>query len=554
MGVALTAAVSGLRAHDQLINTVGNNLANLSTHGFKTKRVLFRDLVSSQFVSTAKSATESTGGTNPGQFGSGVQPAIVDAIQSQGALEATGAQFDFAIEGEGYFMVDDGSTTLYTRVGSFSLDDTGTLVDPATGFRVQRFGVEGEPIDGLPGFQIPGDRNIRVPFGATIPGNATTRISIGGNLPSTASAPVAQSLASVNPFTVLGSPADSSTLLSSLDTNTASYVSGDTLEISGVDVDGTPVSASMPVDATTTMGNLTTFIDGLFAGADASFDANGRLVLDAQTPGLTNLSLTISDGPGNAGSTIWTTNAPVVQVAGQDGAIVENSVEVFDPQGGAHTLAVTFQKTDVNEWDMTIALDQSEGTVIDSRVEGIIFNDDGTIRELRGTGVGDANIEVQFKNFSTSQEIALDFGVSGLRDGLSHLAVAGTIDVDQDGFGSGTLTEISVSRTGLLQADSSNGRKFPLAQLAVARFRNPKGLQQVSGSYLVESPSSGEVQVGPGQNGGRGVIRGGHLEGSNVDMALQFTSLIVAQRGFSANARTITVADQLLQELTQLIR
>lgn len=554
MGIALTAAVSGLRAHDQAIDIVGNNLANLSTHGFKTKRILFRDLIYRDSLSSAKSADENSGGTNPGQVGTGVQSSIVDANLSQGGLEATGAQFDFAIEGEGYFVVSDGSRTLYTRVGAFSLDDTGTLVDPATGYRVQRFGIEGEPIDGLPGFQAPGTDSIKVPFGATIPGNSTSRVSIGGNLPANASPPVAQLLTSLNPFTTGGATATASTTLSSIDANTANYISGDSLELSGTDFDGTFVSTTLSVDSTTTIGDLVSAIDSLFPGATATFDSQGRLNVTADQAGKTDLNLAIVDASTNTGQTEWSTNGPIIQVGGQEGATVENSLEIFDPQGAAHAVGVTFQKTSVNEWDMTISMDTSEGTLIDNKVEGIVFNDDGSIREIRGTGVGDTNIEVQFTNFAVPQTITFDFGVSGLRDGLSHLAVEGTIDVDQDGFGSGTLTSISISPTGLLQADSSNGRKFPLAQIAIARFRNPKGLQQIGGNYSVASPSSGEVQIGPGQNGGRGVIRGGHLENSNVDMALQFTKLIVAQRGFSANARTITVADQLLQELTSLIR
>ena len=427
-------------------------------------------------------------------------------------------------------------------------------MDPATGFRVQRFGIDGEPDNGLPGFQAPGNSGITVPFGATIPGNATTSISIGGNLPSSASPPVAQVLTSLNPFTIGGGAATLATTLSSLDANTADYVTGDSLEITGIDGDDSAVSTTFPVDSITTLGDLVAAVDSAFPGSTTTFDTNGRLTVTSNQAGISNLQLSISDTTSNTGTSAWTTSTPIIQVGGQDGAKVENSVEIFDSQGAAHAIGVTFQKKSVNEWDMTIAMDSSEGTIIDGTVEGIVFNDDGSIRELRGMGVGDGDIEVQFKNFAISQRIQFDFGVSGLRDGLSHLAVEGTIDVDQDGFGSGTLTSVSVSPAGLLQADSSNGRKFPLAQIAIARFRNPKGLQAIGGNYSVESPSSGEVQIGPGQNGGRGVIRGGHLENSNVDMALQFTKLIVAQRGFSANARTITVADQLLQELTNLIR
>jgi len=556
MGLALSTAVSGLRAHNQLIDVVGNNLANLSTNGFKTKRILFSDLIYRDSISTAQSATATSGGTNPGQIGAGVQSTIVDANLSQGSLEATGSLFDFAIEGQGYFTMFDGNLNrpVYSRVGAFSLDDTGTLVDPATGYRVQRFGVAGEPVGTAPGFQTPGDSSIKVAFGATIPGNETTSVSIGGNLPANASAPVSQVLNSLNPFLSGGVPATPATLLTSLDSSVGSYVGGDSLVLAGTDFDGSAVSSTLAVDGATTIADVVTAVNSLFSGASATVDANGRLIVTADQSGMTGLALSITDSLANTGFTDWASHAPVVQIAGQDGATVENSLEVYDQQGAAHALGVTFQKVGINEWNMTVAIDSSEGTLLDNLVEGIVFNDDGSILESGGVGLGDTDIEVQFSNFSTPQVIQFDFGVGGLRDGLSHLAVEGSITVDQDGFGSGTLTDVSISSTGLLQAESSNGRKFELAQLAIARFRNPKGLREVGGNYSVESPSSGEVQIGPGQNGGRGVVRGGHLESSNVDMALQFTKLIVAQRGFSANARTITVADQLLQELTNLIR
>ena len=554
MGIALSAAVSGLRAHDQMIDVVGNNLANLSTHGFKSRRILFQDLINRNLVTSAKSADENSGGTNPGLIGSGVQTAAIDTVLTQGGLDATGAQFDFAIEGEGYFVVSDGTRNLYTRVGAFSLDDTGTLVDPSTGYRVLRFGVEGEPLNGAAGFQTPGDNTIKVPFGATIPGQQTQDVSIGGNLPAGASPPVPQVLTSLTALADGGSPAVLTTNLSSLDENSVGYVTGDTIELAGIDFDGTNVSSSLAVDGSTTVGDLVAAIDGLYTGATATLDTNGRIVVTADTPGATDLTLSIFDGLGNTGKTEWNTYNPFVQVGGQNGAAFQNSLEVFDDRGGSHALGLVFRKVSVNAWELNITLDESEGTIIDGVVKNISFNDDGTIREIGGSGDADANIEIQFKDFFTSQRIDLDFGIAGLHDGLSHLSVEGSLTVEQDGYASGVLSDLAISPTGLLQAESSNGQTFPLAQLAIARFRNPKGLAANGSNYFVESPSSGEVQIGQGQNGGRGIVRGGHLETSNVDIALQFTRLIVAQRGFSANARTITVADQLLQELTNLVR
>jgi flagellar hook protein FlgE len=95
---------------------------------------------------------------------------------------------------------------------------------------------------------------------------------------------------------------------------------------------------------------------------------------------------------------------------------------------------------------------------------------------------------------------------------------------------------------------------IPLGQLAIAVFRNNDGLIAAGGNYFLASLASGGAEVGAALSGGRGALRAKQLEGSNVDMALEFTKLIVAQRGFSANARTITVADEVLKELTSVIR
>ena len=104
------------------------------------------------------------------------------------------------------------------------------------------------------------------------------------------------------------------------------------------------------------------------------------------------------------------------------------------------------------------------------------------------------------------------------------------------------------------QGLSTNGKVFALAQLAIARFPNPTGLEGLGSNYFQESSNSGVASIGSGLSGGRGQIIGSQLEGSNVDLAQEFTRLIVAQRGFSANARTITVADEILEELTNIIR
>jgi flagellar hook protein FlgE len=137
---------------------------------------------------------------------------------------------------------------------------------------------------------------------------------------------------------------------------------------------------------------------------------------------------------------------------------------------------------------------------------------------------------------------------------MTQLSASSTTSAFQDGYASGTLTEVRMSSNGLMEGVATNGRSIPLAQLAIATFRNPSGLTRAGSNYYDTSLASGDAEIGTALSGDRGTVKSNYLERSNVDIALEFTQLITAQRGFSANARTITVTDEILQELTSLIR
>ncbi|MFO1093779.1 MAG: flagellar hook-basal body complex protein [Planctomycetaceae bacterium] len=224
MANALITGVTGLNADQRMLEVIGNNIANLNTTGYKSRRTLFSDMLYETVRSASGSSGGNQGSVNPAQIGSGVQIARIDTQMSQGNLENTGGQFDFALQGNGFFIVNDGQQNLYTRAGTFGLDDTGTLIDPATGYRVQRFDGVGEPDGVNPGFQVPGDSSIHIPFGAVIPGGRTSTAALRGNLPSTDSGPVAQVASSFSPWEAGGSAATAATLLQSRSERYGLYV------------------------------------------------------------------------------------------------------------------------------------------------------------------------------------------------------------------------------------------------------------------------------------------------------------------------------------------
>jgi flagellar hook protein FlgE len=547
MSLALLTGATGLLAHQRKLEVVANNLANLNTIGYKSQRILFGDLLYNNMRPASSGDGVTTGGTNPQQIGVGVGIAQMGRNFSQGVLSSTGSQFDFAIDGDGYFVLSNGEK-MFTRAGAFSLDSSGFLVDPATGAKVQRFGGVGEGLDGNPKFQVSGDNSIRIPLGSSIAGKLTSSIGFLGNLPASAEPPKAEILTSYKAYQVAGAPATTSTLLNDLDSNLTDYTTGDKLRLQGFDFRGNPLNATLDVSATTTLGDMVNFYNSVLVDAVASLDASGNLVVQANGTGESKHKLELSDEPGNTGSMDTANHLLVETVKGTDGDTQNSTLQIFDTRGQAHSVDVELRKKDANTWDATFSLMDSSGTMIDSIVNRIEFAETGGFLAVRGAGDGDSNIELKFNSISTNQEISIDFGK------LTHLAKGFTVSSDQDGYPPGSLVNVAISASGVLEGMATNGKKVPIAQLAIANFANNEGLEANGQNYFRETFNSGVAQIDATFAGKNGSIRGGQLESSNVDVALEFTQLIVAQRGFSANARSITVASEILQELNNLLR
>lgn len=177
-GSAFYAAISGLRSQQVRLDVIANNIANLNTFGFKSSRVAFSDLLS-QTLRAASAPQAGRGGTNPTQVGLGVQLAAIDTLTSQGSIQTTGNLTDLAINGEGMFVLSDGSTIAYTRAGNFSLDASGALI-ASNGMRVQGWttlSADGSTIDTSTTIS-----DIFVNFGEKLPGRATTLVNYRSNL------------------------------------------------------------------------------------------------------------------------------------------------------------------------------------------------------------------------------------------------------------------------------------------------------------------------------------------------------------------------------------
>ena len=318
--------------------------------------------------------------------------------------------------------------------------------------------------------------------------------------------------------------------------------------------------------------------DGFFAvrsGAETlytrsgsfNFDANGTLVTPS---GGTVLGWPAVDGVVNpngplapvrlpVGQTLAPTQTSAVRLGGnlpadaEAGTTIVNSINVFDAQGKVVPLTVTYVKSATdNQWAMTGTMPPPPPATAPVNVltqtltwdpaAASFGTDSVTIPAATASGAG---------IFGTPITVMLG------SDAEPMTQFAGTNSIgalEQDGAAMGSLQSFSISPDGTVMGVFSNGMREPVAQIALANFANPGGLEKVGGSLYRPSANSGLVQVGISGTGGRGTLSGGTIEMSNVDLAQEFTNLIVAQRGFQANSRVISSSDELLQDLVNLKR
>ena len=352
---------------------------------------------------------------------------------------------------------------------------------------------------------------------------------------------------------VTGSEGDvtPTTDLNALPGGIANYAAGDTISMSGVDFDGSAINASFEYGTDgTTVADLVSFIDGLYTGATAALDASGRLTLTADTPGETELSISISDGAENTGSTSWSDYLPMVTTNGTDADRVVTSSEVFDSAGVSRQLTMSFVRDADGSWTLTAEADAEEGAVTSEPISGLTFDANGAPSNLAAQN---ASVTVDWTE-GGSQTMALSLGTDGQLDGLTQFGDSSSARVSgQDGYGVGELADLSIEGDGSVMGHYTNGQERALGSVGLAVFGNAEGLEAVGGNFWRETVSSGGASLGAGDSGPAGVVIGGALEESNVDTAEEFVHLIEAQRGYQASSRVISVQDELLNDAVNLI-
>ena len=581
---SLFSGVSGLKNHQTRMDVIGNNISNVNTTGFKSSRVTFVDTLS-QTLTGASSPKGNLGGTNPKQIGLGSGVGSIDLMFTDGSVQSTGKNTDLCLSGNGLFVVKQGNETFYTRDGAFEFDADGNYVLPGNGMYVQGWMGQDGTID-----TTAATGNIVVKAGKSMEAKATQNITYNNNLNS--SIPMITAVAGgVIDTTAVGANTPMTVAIgsNSLTVTTATGAPAPTLDTTAT-LTVTAISGGMPQGATTvydaSAANPVTITlnDGTNAytltATSGSYDSStitaGTTTATA-SGGVTTAStgapvtVTLSDG-----STVTQTNG-TYNVG--ESLPVTTTATIYDSLGATHNVPIYFKRMgtynngtvtsqdiwlvslNTNTWSMGSTSNytntEEDGTAVsvDMPVTQIQFTSSG--RYNTGTSSsGTATLTFTGGSIGTggtvpgtplSQSVTIDF--SALTQFSGNNTVVGT----PDGNAAGTLKSVQIDSSGIITGVYTNGVRQNEAQVAVAQFTNASGLTKTGNSLYQESNNSGVANVKTAMDLGV-TITPSALEMSNVDVANEFSDMIITQRGFQSNSKIVTVSDEMLETVINMKR
>ncbi|MEM9347907.1 MAG: flagellar hook-basal body complex protein [Planctomycetota bacterium] len=572
---ALFSGLTGLNANSQTIGVTGNNIANVNTTSFKRSQAFFETQVS-QTLKNGSAPSTALGGTNPAQAGLGTRLAAITRDFSDGGLQPTGVSTHAAVEGAGFFIVEQSGSQLFTRDGTFQLDRDFNLVTN-NGARVQGYGVDSD-------FQVvPGVlQDINIPLGVLTIAQATETVNIGGNLNTGGDVATQGSIIESEALysdALATTPAVAGDLLTSLfgSDGSARFPAGAVLNVGTITRGGAELpTRSFEINTTnttnsdqfgTTLGDFMAFIEDI-TGIDTTtsnapgvtVNALGQLVVESNTGDANELLIDPGDiiaSSGGVNTQPFTSPWTIVQEA--TGESARTSFIAYDSLGNPLNIDMITVLNDKNstgtQWDFYIHSDDDSDLNKFLSRGSLSFDTNGQFTLAQGASFV---IDRTDTGALDPQNITLEFtdpnGTLGSLTALSGLDTSQVNSLRQDGTPIGTLEDFSISEDGTITGVFSNSLLRDLGQLPLAMFSNTAGLNEVGGNLYQNASNSGSPQIVAGGTGGSGRVIGRALELSNVDLAQEFISLISAQTGFSANSRIISTSDQLIQELLASIR
>ena len=529
---SLFSGVAGLKSHQTRMDVVGNNIANINTVGFKGSRTTFSDMLS-QMQSAAAAPTDSRGGINARQIGLGVNVASIDLLFLDASPQSTGKNTDLALQGDALFYLRGGGQSYYTRNGAFMFDEDGYYVMTGSGYRVQGWNASSEGVLNTNGTTT----DIIVPVGKTMEATETTKIDYRGNLDKES-----KIIKSISYTTSTSADADDTRVVTR---------DGDT--ITSVNVDGENVVA-----ATITFKDDTTLtVTSGYYQINKSVPITTLATIYDSLGGKHEVTLLIDKDPDTTGGDATPTDADALATQAVDAngnpldpPVYNNRWRVYIAPGvgelgpASDNFANTYTRSEANgnpEDDGSTTV----GTM--NMVSYLYFSNTGAfINNGRDT---DAAVTFTYSdgNGARSNQAVMDFS------GLTQYANSTTSFPTTNGNTAGVLQSIAVDRSGIVTGTYTNGLVRNEAQIAVAQFTNNSGLTKVSSTVYQESNNSGAANIKRVSDFGVDVISSA-LEMSNVELATEFSEMIITQRGFQANSKMTTVADEMLETLINMKR
>jgi flagellar hook protein FlgE len=509
--------LSGLNAAAKSLDVIGNNIANASTVGFKGSTTQFADVYAS--------ALNGAGGSSAGI---GVKVAGIAQQFTQGNIEASNNPLDIAINGAGFFRIEQAGVVQYSRNGQFSLDKQGYIVN-AQGAKLTGYGLgaNGQLAAGAP---VP----LRIDT-SNQPPKVTTEAEIELQLDSRSEAP------SVEPFDpaetrsynkqvpmsvydTLGNPHVLSTyyVRDKIDPSVWNvYAAKDGIEIGALNAVGTTQTNAASVSANTAWNNANNAVPKVPATVTAAAGAYATAAADAVVASATSADSTYAA----------TTNAADVRAAAAAAAAVPGATPLQIDAAITKALKMTGTPVGALKFDTNGALNMA------TTGDDPVFN-------------GKFNIEIPVVPATGAEPVLkmqVDFaGTTQYGEATSENRL------EQNGYKPGALQRFTTGADGTILGQYSNGQTKALGQVVLANFTNPNGLEPLGNNAWAESSNSGIPLIGIAGTGGMGVMQSGATEASSVDLTAELVNMITAQRVYQANSQTIKTQDSVLQTLVNL--
>ncbi|HZS81978.1 MAG TPA: flagellar hook-basal body complex protein [Stellaceae bacterium] len=570
---ALTSAVTGIDAQSQALGAISDNISNSQTTGYKRVDTQFSTL-----LTVSNALVHDPGGVTS-------KPLYTNGIQ--GNVQQTSVETNLAISGDGFFSVSQITSVngqglpsfapdpLFTRAGDFSVDNNGFLVNNA-GYVLNGFAIDQKTGQVLKNAVVPIQLNqlktnpvatANITYSANLPTNPPSTLNTGPTAPITVgrtltwpTTPSAPNFANGNTITVTPTTGPAVTFVLSDQSLGA----------------GAATAGPGQVQVNFNVGGVTNTPSQILSLLATSLTQNGfSSSIDAS-----NSNLTIDGTPSNPVTAVSTGGAALAGTTTSAATIPANiqfapsTVNFFDAQGAAHVVNVNWTKVSGTNDTYTVTYTSTDPTItsiLPITPTTVVFNvvdnaltgaKAGSIKSINGVagGVGTAATVPLTVNFNgttpTSQPINFNLGSYGIASQTTMFT--GTdinfISAQQDGLPPGSFRDLNIDSHGNITLNYDNGARKTEFQVPLASFSDPNGLQSQNGNAYSTTVASGTPSVqSPGDNG-TGTIVPSSVEGSNVDIAAEFTKLIQTQRAYEANTKVVTTTNQLLQETNNLIQ